>query len=305
MEQDLPAQLIYSNLCDIGVVVNDLDKTVKRLEALGIGPFKPARPPEGAEGLYYRGKPLVSKFRGLVARLGNVEMEIFEPGGKPNPWEEFLETKGEGIHHVGFHVDDVEKEVNRLTGQGAEVTLTGMINGKLAAAYVDLKVANILIELMSFHGTEQDSPANLTFAKPWDMAVLVTDMDKAAKRLEALGIGQFIQGGGPPEGAEGLYYRGKPLESNSQACIMRMGNMNLELIQPDDKPNPWAGFLNTKGEGIHHIGFRVNDVEKEVNRLTGLGAEVPFFGKISGKIGAAYVDLKIANLFFELTSFGA
>ena len=304
MADQMPEKTNIANLCDIGIVVKDLDKTVKRLETLGIGPFRPAQPPPGAEGMYYRGQPLVSSFRGLVTHLGTVEIEIFEPQGKPNPWEEFLDIKGEGIHHIGFRVSDVAKEVNRLTAQGAEVTLTGKIDGKLAAAYVDLKVANIIIELMSFHDAGQHPPAKTTFAKPWDMAVLVRDIDKAAKRLEALGIGSFVQGGGPPDGAEGLFYHGKPLTSNSKARIIRIGNMSLELIQPDDKPNPWAEFLNTKGEGIHHIGFRVDDVEEEVNRLTSLGAEVPFFGKINGKIGAAYVDLKIANLFFELTNFG-
>ena len=141
----------YSRLCDIGMVVRDLDKTVKRLEALGIGPFEPAQPPPGAEGLYYRGQPLVANFKGLVAHLGDIELELFQPMGKPNPWEEFLETKGEGIHHIGFHVDDVEKEVARLTGQGAEVTLTGKVNGKLAAAYIDLKAGDLLIELMSYN----------------------------------------------------------------------------------------------------------------------------------------------------------
>jgi catechol 2,3-dioxygenase-like lactoylglutathione lyase family enzyme len=302
MEHDLPTQLTSSRLCDIGIVAKDLDKTVQRLQALGIGPFMPAKPPPGAEGMYYRGKPLVSSFRGLVAYLGSVEIEIFEPAGKPNPWEELIETRGEGIHHVGFHVEDVEKEVERLTEKGAEVTLTGTIQGKLAAAYVDLKVANIIIELMNFHDTGKNSPATKTFSKPWDMAVLVRDIDKAAKRLETLGIGPFVQGQ-PPAGAEGLYYLGKPLLSNSRVSIIRIGNMQLELIQPDDKPNPWTEFLNTKGEGIHHIGFQVKDVEEEMNRLTSLGAEVPFFGKISGKVGAAYVDLKIANLIFELTNF--
>jgi catechol 2,3-dioxygenase-like lactoylglutathione lyase family enzyme len=302
MKHNLPTQLTSSRLCDIGIVAKDLDKTVKRLQALGIGPFMLAKPPLGAEGMYYRGKPLVSSFQGLVTHLGSVEIEIFEPAGKPNPWEELIVTRGEGIHHVGFHVNDVEKEVKRLTDKGAEVTLTGTIHGKLAAAYVDLKVANIVIELMSFHDTGTSSPANMTFSKPWDMAVLVKDIDKSAKRLETLGMGTFIQGG-PPAGAEGLFYRGQPLMSKSRTRIMRIGNMQLELIQPDDKPNPWVEFLNTKGEGIHHIGFQVNDVEAEVNRLKSLGAEVPFFGKISGKVGAAYVDLKISNLFFELTSF--
>ncbi len=151
MVKNAPPKSTYSRLCDIGVVVRDLDKTVKRLEALGIGPFEPAKPPPGAEGLYYRGKLLESNFKGLVAHLGDVEMEIFQPTGKPNPWEEFLESKGEGIHHIGFRVDDVEQEVNRLTAQGAEVTMTGKVNGKLAAAYIDLKAGDLLIELIGYN----------------------------------------------------------------------------------------------------------------------------------------------------------
>jgi methylmalonyl-CoA/ethylmalonyl-CoA epimerase len=151
---------------------------------------------------------------------------------------------------------------------------------------------------------EKESSAKLAYPRVWDAAVVVKDLDKAAKRMEALGIGQFVKGGGPPAGAEGLFYHGRPLTSGFKARLMRIGNMQLEFIQPDDKPNPWREFLDTHGEGIHHLGFQVKDVEKEVHRLTGLGAEVPFYGKINGKIGAAYIDLKIANLFIELTSFG-
>jgi methylmalonyl-CoA/ethylmalonyl-CoA epimerase len=147
---------VFSNLCDIGIVVKDLDKTVTRLEALGIGPFVPAQAPPGAEGLFYRGQPLTAKFRGLVAHLGAIELEIFEPQENPNPWEDFMATKGEGIHHIGFHVDDIEKEVNRLTDQGAEVIMTGKINGQLAAAYIDLKAGGLIIELMNYHNSSEN-----------------------------------------------------------------------------------------------------------------------------------------------------
>ena len=149
---------------------------------------------------------------------------------------------------------------------------------------------------------EENMSAKQTLPRLWDAAVVVKDLEKTARRLETLGIGQFVHGQ-PPAGAEGLFFQGKPLESDFKALIIRIGNMSLEFIQPDNKPNPWTEFLKTRGEGIHHIGFQVKDVEKEVNRLTGLGAEVPFYGKINGKIGAAYVDLKLANLFLELTSF--
>ena len=149
---------------------------------------------------------------------------------------------------------------------------------------------------------ENYGPAKSRLPRLWDVAVLVNDLEKVKKRIKELGIGEFIQAE-PPEGAEGLFYQGKPLDADLKVCLLRIGNMNLEFIQPDDGPNPWSEFLKTKGEGIHHIGFQVENVEKEVDRLTSLGAEVPFYGKIKGEMGAAYVDLKVANLIFELTSF--
>jgi len=136
----------------------------------------------------------------------------------------------------------------------------------------------------------------------WDMAVVVRDLESTVKRLEELGIGPFVLPDAP-SGAEGLFYKGKPLESDYKALVTRLGNMQIEIIQPDDKPNPWKEFLDTRGEGIHHIGFQVNDVDSEVERMTGHGAEVPFIGRINGKTGAAYVDLNIANIILELTSF--
>jgi methylmalonyl-CoA/ethylmalonyl-CoA epimerase len=147
MANNKPAESIFSNLCDIGIVVKDIDKAVKRLEALGIGPFKQAPTPPGAEGLFYLGKPLVSNYKALVARLGKVKIELFQPGDASDPFKTFMKTQGEGIHHLGFQVNNVEKEINKLTKQGAEVIYTARISGRIAAAFLDLKAGNILIEL--------------------------------------------------------------------------------------------------------------------------------------------------------------
>ncbi|UCC16318.1 MAG: VOC family protein [Dehalococcoidales bacterium] len=149
---------------------------------------------------------------------------------------------------------------------------------------------------------DKDSPGIFDSYICWDVAVVVKDLESTVQRLEELGIGPFIIPDAPP-GAEGLFYQGKPLESDYKALVARLGNMQIEIIQPDDKPNPWKEFLDTRGEGIHHIGFQVDDVEGEVDRLTGLGAKVPLIGKQNGKTGAAYVELNVANLVLELTSF--
>ncbi len=147
MAKNTSAKSTFSNLYHVAVVVRDIDKTVKRLEAMGIGPFRAGEAPPGAEGMFYRGKPLAMDFKELIAKLGDIELELFQPGEKPSPWKEFLETRGEGLHHLGFRVDDVEKEIDRLTKQGAEVTLTAKAYGKIAGAYLDLKAGGIIVEL--------------------------------------------------------------------------------------------------------------------------------------------------------------
>jgi hypothetical protein len=302
MPQNSSAQLATARLWDAAVVVNDLDKTVKRLETLGIGQPVTYGPPEGAEGLFYQGKPLESNMKVHLTRIGNMQIEFNQPDDKPNPWKDFLKKHGEGFHHLGFQVADVEKEVNRLTALGAEVPFYGKVKGKTGAAYIDLKIANLFIELTSFCGIPPFTPEQPVYPRAWDAGVVVKDLEAVMKRLDILGIGRFVQSAAP-KGAGGLFYRGKPLAAGFKGSGRRVGNLQLDFIQPDGPSNPWTEYLNTRGEGIHHIGFQVKDVEKEVNRLTGLGAEVPLYGTVNGKMGAAYVDLKAANLTIELTSF--
>jgi methylmalonyl-CoA/ethylmalonyl-CoA epimerase len=148
MAKTSPSKSTFSNLFQVAIVVRDMDKTVKRLESLGIGPFTYTPAPAGAEGLFFRGKPLTSNYQVLFAQLGDLELEIFQPDDKPSPWKEFLDTKGEGIHHLAFKVNDVEKEVDKLIKAGAEVILSGNLRGKLGMAYLDLKVGDIFVELV-------------------------------------------------------------------------------------------------------------------------------------------------------------
>ena len=57
----------------------------------------------------------------------------------------FLNSRGEGVSHVCFIVDDIEAEKAQLVANGAEVILTGMGGG---FAYFDTgHVGNILLEL--------------------------------------------------------------------------------------------------------------------------------------------------------------
>ncbi len=301
MKKDVSVKPVLPLFWDTAVLVNDLEKTKKRMAELGIGQLVRPGIPEGAEGLFYQDKPLASKLNVFITQIGDMQLEFVQPDATPNPWIDFFKARGEGIHHLGYLVEDVEKEVDRLVKLGAEMTFYGKAKGKIEAAYIDLKVGNLFIELTGWSEVSPDIAKKSAYTGFWDAAVLVKDLEKARKRMAELNIGTFEKGA-PPAGAEGLIYRGKPLATAIKSFIVRAGNMHLEFIQPEDKPNnPWIDFLKARGEGIHHIGFLVRDVEKEVKRLTGLGAEVLHYGNVKGKMGVALVDLKIANLIVELT----
>jgi catechol 2,3-dioxygenase-like lactoylglutathione lyase family enzyme len=139
----------FSRPVHIGMVVRDMGKTITRLAELGIGPFQPRiLPPDAREK--YRRKPFHPSRRVTIqtTRLGNLELELIQPISGKSPHQEFLEQKGEGIQHLGFIVDNLAEEVERLTARGSVVLLTSEFKGGGGVAYLDLDVAGLIVELV-------------------------------------------------------------------------------------------------------------------------------------------------------------
>jgi methylmalonyl-CoA/ethylmalonyl-CoA epimerase len=57
------------------------------------------------------------------AYLGDLELELIEVVSGKILHSHFLEQHGEGIHHLGFFVDDVDKEADKLVKEGAKIIL--------------------------------------------------------------------------------------------------------------------------------------------------------------------------------------
>lgn len=54
--------------------------------------------------------------------------------------------------------------------------------------------------------------------------------------------------------------------------FFHIGESNIELVQPSESDSPIAKFLETKGQGVHHICFEVDDIEAEVKAYLEKGA---------------------------------
>lgn len=54
--------------------------------------------------------------------------------------------------------------------------------------------------------------------------------------------------------------------------FFKIGESNIELVQPAEPDSPLTKFLETKGQGIHHLCFEVDDIEAEVKSFLEKGA---------------------------------
>lgn len=67
-------------------------------------------------------------------------------------------------------------------------------------------------------------------------------------------------------------YKEERVESESVATsFFQTGASKIELLQASDPSSAIAKFIKKRGEGIHHIAFRVDDIEAEMKRLKAEG----------------------------------
>ena len=53
-------------------------------------------------------------------QLGEIKIELLETINQSSPISKFLSKKGQGMHHLAFHVDDIHQELSRLIALGFE-----------------------------------------------------------------------------------------------------------------------------------------------------------------------------------------
>lgn len=70
-------------------------------------------------------------------------------------------------------------------------------------------------------------------------------------------------------------YKQETVESEGvTTSFFEVGPNKIELLEATNPESPIARFIEKKGEGIHHIAFEVEDIEKEVQRLKSEGFTV-------------------------------
>jgi catechol 2,3-dioxygenase-like lactoylglutathione lyase family enzyme len=107
-------------ICQIAIVVKDIEKTAKLYaEIFGVPvPRIFSIPPAEEAHTRFRGKATRTRAKLAVFDLGAVVLELTQPDEEPSSWKEFLDRKGEGVHHIGFVVDSLPATLDFLASKG-------------------------------------------------------------------------------------------------------------------------------------------------------------------------------------------
>lgn len=59
-----------------------------------------------------------------------------------------------------------------------------------------------------------------------------------------------------------------------EAVLLEVGGGHIELLKPLGPDTPVGKFIEKRGPGMHHVAYRVDDVQAELDRLAALGVEL-------------------------------
>jgi methylmalonyl-CoA/ethylmalonyl-CoA epimerase len=68
-----------------------------------------------------------------------------------------------------------------------------------------------------------------------------------------------------------LVHRETVTEQGVDAALLDVGDGHIELLQPLGPDTPVGKFLARKGPGLHHVAYRVDDVEATLQALSQRG----------------------------------
>ena len=74
-------------------------------------------------GLTYAGTDTIpdQKVRVAMFRVGGVTIELLEPTDPESPIAKFMEKNGEGMHHISYHVDNIEAQIADVVEKGVRM----------------------------------------------------------------------------------------------------------------------------------------------------------------------------------------
>ncbi|MEJ2009313.1 MAG: VOC family protein [Acidobacteriota bacterium] len=292
---------LYTHVVQIGWVVKDLDSVVNYWQTLGLKNIRRAGVMDFPD-VTYRGKKTPLKLKMAFGDIGGVQIEWIQPVEGHSVYNEFLSTHGDGVHHLAYQMPSpavMEEQIQYFKTRGVGVVQSGTWKGQEGGgrfAYLDTapEGGGITIELVYNpdwpHGGETPRPNEYPFNKINHFGFVVPNVRKVSAFWQRIGFGglQIVH-----NVSLDRVYRGKPGRFEMDLGWDRAGDLPLEWIQPTVGPSDYVEYRKEHGEGFHHLGFSVKNMDAAIAHFKAKGVNASMSGAwdVNGSKGRfAYLD---------------
>lgn len=144
----------FQKVAQVGIVVRDLEKSMKAYwEEFRMGPWKiwTFAPPVTRETILY-GKSVQHKFRIAETMAGDLCVELIQHLEGETIYKEFLDKRGEGLHHIQYMTNEIEETLEKFRKAGIGIMQSGKVE-KDSYYYLDTESRfGIIVELATNFG---------------------------------------------------------------------------------------------------------------------------------------------------------
>ena len=147
-------------ISQIGIVVKDIHAAMEAYQqALGWGPWNVyEHKPPALHDTHLHGQEQPYTMIGAETHVGPIVVELLQPVEGPSIYKEWLETKGEGLHHIAVMAHNQEESdaiKARFAGMGAGVMMGGRIGDTIEFFYLNTEpMLKVIIESGSGHAVD-------------------------------------------------------------------------------------------------------------------------------------------------------
>jgi catechol 2,3-dioxygenase-like lactoylglutathione lyase family enzyme len=277
---------LYRHVVQVGWVVKDLDSVVDYWQMLGLRNIRRAGVMDFPE-VTYRGRKTPLKLKMAFGDIGGVQIEWIQPVEGHSVYNGFLSKHGDGVHHLAYQMPSpavMQQQIEYFKSRGVSVVQSGTWKGRKGVgrfAYLDMapEGGGITLELTYNpdwpRGGETPRANEYPFNQINHFGFVVAGVRKVSEFGQHVGFGslQIVH-----NISLDRRYRGKPGQFEMDLGWNRRGDRPFEWIQSTVGPNDYIDYREKHGEGLHHLGFTVTDMDAAIAHFKSKGVTVTMSG---------------------------
>jgi hypothetical protein len=141
----------------IGYVVKDIEKSMIQWVKMGVGPWFYAQEVP-VDDFCYKNVPSDIQMSVALANSGFMQIELIQQrNNAPSLYRDFIQTMGEGMHHVAYWTNRFDEQRDLFLANGYSIGHSGSIgaNGRLVY-FLNDALPGTIIELSEMSGFKGD-----------------------------------------------------------------------------------------------------------------------------------------------------